>query len=532
MFFNAKRHKVKHRGTQRLVFFTLLYSLPQVLILGDFSALAHRVTCPSGTKLVNNEGKSDCVPVGSIGNTVFNDINSNCQQDADESGIPGVRVDLLDSHGNVVSTTTTDSNGKYRFVDLLTGDYRVTIPHPPDRFTPTLTQSHPIHLGVGQNFEHADFGFRPPSDGLIGDTVFQDRNGNGIQDEHEPGISHINVTLKFPDGSTQTTTTDEHGRYSFTHLPPGTYNVTSDVPPKHVLTTHANPIHINLLPSQRFTDADFGFREDLSIGQISIGGKVFSDRNTDGVPDKDESGIPNVVLTLTLPGSDGMLGNSDDTTQTINTDDNGVYQFDQLLTGNYRVTVSPPDNFPQVTTGSLQVDVNIPANQSLTNVDFGLAAGNLGTPRNKLVLVKRITEVLRTNGQRLQYNTFINDPNDQNDNELISSAVGEYNLLTPLSSGDQVEYTIYFRAGELLENLSLCDLIPQGTTYVSNSIAVTGGGVSTDQGRFFAPLVPLEQIPESRICENQNNANGTVIVKLGNFSSGQSGTVRFRVVID
>ncbi|MBW4642776.1 MAG: carboxypeptidase regulatory-like domain-containing protein [Goleter apudmare HA4340-LM2] len=532
MFLNAKGRKVERRGTQRFAFFTLLYSLPQVLILGNFSSLAHRV-CPSGTRLVTiNRGKSDCVLIGSIGDTVFNDINGNHHQDPNEPGISGVTVYLKDSHGNLVSTTTTDSNGKYRFPSLLAGQYTVTIPHPPDRFTLTQTQSHPIHLGVGQNFEHADFGFRPPANALIGDTVFRDQNGNGIQDNHEPGIPHIKVTLRLPDGSTRTTTTDGHGRYSFTHLPPGSYQVTSDVPQNHVLTTNANPLHIDLVPSQKFDHADFGFHEDSSIGRNSIGDTVFSDRNGNGIQDAGEPGIPNVLLTLTLPGVDGILGNDDDTNQTTTTNGNGIYNFDNLLVGNYRVTVNPPDNFPRVTTGSPQVDVNIPPGQSLTNVDFGLTASNLGASGNKLVLVKRITAVLRTNGQRLQYDTFIDDPNDQDDNELRPLTLGEYELLTPLVSGDEVEYTIYFRAGESLENLNLCDLIPVGTAYVTNSIAVTGSGFGADQGRFFSPLTSLEQIPESRVCENQNNANGTVIVKLGNISSGQSGTVRFWVKIN
>jgi uncharacterized repeat protein (TIGR01451 family) len=523
----------QHLLVLRSTFFILFLTFPQLLVLESWSVLAHRVSCPSGTKLVTtNRGKTKCVPTGSIGDTVFNDINANHHQDTDEVGIPGVRVYLKDSHGNVISKITTDRNGKYRFPDLITGQYTVTIPHPPDGFTPTLTPSHPIHLGVGQNFDQADFGFRPPSNGLIGDTVFLDQNNNGIQDNHEPGISHVNITLTLPDGSTRTTTTDGHGRYNFTHLPPGTYQVTSDVPPNHVLTTNANPIHINLLPSQQIDHADFGFREDLSIGRGSIGNLVFSDRNRNGRQDEDEPGIPNVVLTLTLPGPDGTLGNSDDTTQTTTTNNDGIYKFDNLPTGNYRVTVNPPDNFPQVTTGSPQVDVNLPAGESLTNINFGLTAGNFGASGNKLVLVKRITEVLRTNGQRLQYNTFIDDPNDQNDNELSSTAVGEYQLLNPLASGDEVEYTIYFRAGQSLENLNLCDLIPVGTSYVRNSLSVTGSGLGGDQGRFFSPLTPLEEIPESRVCENQNNANGTVIVKLGNISSEQSGSVSFRVKID
>ncbi len=467
----------------------------------------------------------------------------------------------------------------------------------------------------------------------IGDTVFRDDNGNGIQDNHEPGIPHIHVTLILPDGSKQTTTTDSRGKYSFVDLSPGIYQVQADVPQGNVLTTHTNPFHLNLEVGENIENVDFGFRPKSSTDSSSIGDTVFSDRNGNGVQDENEPGIPNVVLTLTLPGPDGILGTSDDTTRTTTTNNNGIYNFNDLPAGRYRVTVKPPRNFPQVTTGSLQIDVNLPANQSLTNVDFGLKrslggsigdfvfndknndglpnSGDIGLPNIKLTLknangqivattttnsngnysftdlplgnytvevtqpndftpttktilsanlteadpnnnnvdfgfaagnasanglslqlVKRITAVLKTDGQRIQYNTFIDDPNDQNDNAIGISPSGEYQLLTPLASGDEVEYTIYFRTGQSLENLNVCDLIPTGTAYVTNSILVTGNVADRNQGKFFSPLTPLEQVPESGICENRNNSNGTVIVKLGNVSSGQSGTVSFRVKIN
>ncbi|AFY35578.1 SdrD B-like domain-containing protein [Calothrix sp. PCC 7507] len=467
----------------------------------------------------------------------------------------------------------------------------------------------------------------------IGDTVFRDDNGNGIQDNHEPGVPHINITLTLPDGSTQTTTTDSHGKYSFSDLSPGTYQVRSDVPHGKVLTTRTNPFQINLESGQNLEHADFGFRPNTSTGGSSIGDTVFSDRNGNGVQDGGEPGIPNVVLTLTLPGTDGILGNGDDTTRTTTTNNNGIYNFNNLPDGNYRVTVNPPVNFPQITTGSPRIDVNLQTSQSLTNVDFGFrrslggsigdfvfndknndslsnsgdiglpnvqltlknangqivattttnsngnysftglplgnytvevtqpnnfspttktilsanlteaepddnnvdfgfAAGNASSNGVSLQLVKRITAVLKTNGQRIQYNAFIDDPNDQNDNSIGITPLGQYELLKPLVSGDEIEYTIYFRAGQSLENLNVCDLIPAGTAYVNNSISVTGNGVDGNQGRFFSPLTSLEQVPESGVCENRNNPNGTVIVKLGNISSGQSGSVSFRVKIN
>ncbi|MDZ8053347.1 MAG: SdrD B-like domain-containing protein [Aulosira sp. ZfuVER01] len=568
---------------------------------------------------------------GSIGDFVFSDTNGNNIAEPGESGIANLNLVLRDANGNVISTTKTDANGIYRFINVPAGTYTVAVTNPPAGFTPTLQPS-AVTLAANQNIDTVDFGFRPPTDGSIGDTVFTDTNANGTQDSGEPGIANVTVTLTLPNGTPRTATTDSNGKYSFPGLAPGNYQVSATPPQGNTLTTGINPFNINLLPSQKLDSADFGFRLGAFTGDRgSIGDTVFNDTNGNGVQDAGESGVPNVPITLTLPGNDGILGTPDDTTQTTTTNGNGIYNFSNLPPSNYRVTINPPFNFPQITTGSSQVNVNLQPGQSLTNVDFGLrrppggsigdtvfndtnknsrqdsgetvipnvkltlrnangqivdtattnnngnyiftglpdgnytvdattpqnftpttatsvpvnvAAGNpdivnvdfgfvAGGPSNAgLQLVKRITAIAKINGQRIPYNTFVDDPNDQNDNVLSPAPVGQYEIQTPIESGDEVEYTVYFRAGQLLDNLNFCDLIPTGTTYVPNTITVNGGGAGADQGRFFSPLAPLESVPESNVCENRNNPNGTVIVRLGNVPNGQSGSVSFRVKIN
>ena len=45
-----------------------------------------------------------------------------------EPGIAGQVVTLLDSHGNVKATTTTDANGEYQFTGLAEGCYTIQFP--------------------------------------------------------------------------------------------------------------------------------------------------------------------------------------------------------------------------------------------------------------------------------------------------------------------------------------------------------------------------------------------------------------------
>ena len=56
---------------------------------------------------------------------MFNDLNGNGTLDPGDPGLSGWTVDLLDSVGNIVATTVTDSNGDYSFSDLGPGTYTV-----------------------------------------------------------------------------------------------------------------------------------------------------------------------------------------------------------------------------------------------------------------------------------------------------------------------------------------------------------------------------------------------------------------------
>lgn len=173
-----------------------------------------------------------------------------------------------------------------------------------------------------------------------------------------------------------------------------------------------------------------------------------------------------------------------------------------------------------------------------------------------LLLVKRITQVNR-DGQVLEginFNTFVDDPNDPDDNASGWSQLPGGELLgvpriSPdrrLESGDTVEYTIYFlsNGGTVVNGVNVCDLIPQGTTFISDSFRQGSGIVlnqdgtpipqtnaaDQDSGTFFPPLNPV-----SMLCAEANNPNGAVVLELGDISStapNNVGLVRFQVKID
>ena len=191
-----------------------------------------------------------------IGDLVFNDKNNNGKQEAGELGIVGVTVKLFDGANNQVgSSTTTDANGNYLFSNLPAGNYVVEISAPVGYKSSTGTngsatgvyepatspatnvnnedngtnvsgqiiRSKSIALTTTDN-TNVDFGlFRPAK---LGDTVFRDFNGNGIQDVGEGGVA--GVTVKLYDSANNviaSTTTDANGKYLFDNLTAGNYTV-------------------------------------------------------------------------------------------------------------------------------------------------------------------------------------------------------------------------------------------------------------------------------------------------------------------
>jgi uncharacterized repeat protein (TIGR01451 family)/fimbrial isopeptide formation D2 family protein len=76
--------------------------------------------------------------------------------------------------------------------------------------------------------------------GRIGDTIYRDWNGNGVQDPGEEGLPGVTVKRYAPDGTTLrgTTTTDADGKYLFTGLvtPIHVIKVDSGVPAAYTLT--------------------------------------------------------------------------------------------------------------------------------------------------------------------------------------------------------------------------------------------------------------------------------------------------------
>ena len=322
-----------------------------------------------GDKTPDNTSSVPLTAGYTIAGKLYNDANASFSSDNGESPYAGVTVALLkrdgtpvlDKDGNPV-TAVTDAEGKYSFVGLALGEYSVSVVDPTSG---PLEGTKPTEAYTGRYKTSADvtiaeatgsvidvnFGFVKPAS--LGDYTWMDVNRDGIQDADEPALPGVTVTLTYEDGSAVTdasgdpvaaVTTDANGKYSFENLLPGGYKVSFQAPAGFEATTSeagddraadSNGASASVTVAQGQTDdtIDFG-----AVGTGVIGDQLFVDvnQNGGGAPDAGDRPLAGVKVTLTWTGPGGITRTYETTT-----DADGTYKFENLLPGDYKVSVDP-----------------------------------------------------------------------------------------------------------------------------------------------------------------------------------------------
>jgi fimbrial isopeptide formation D2 family protein/uncharacterized repeat protein (TIGR01451 family) len=302
---------------------------------------------------------------GTIGDRVWFDVDADGVQDAGEPGLAGVDVtvtwlgiDGVPGGGDdQVFTATTNASGTWTVTQLPAGAYTVAVDGAtvPPAFTTQTGDPDATHdgastltLAAGASNLVQDFGYAGTSS--IGDTVWFDRNGDGLRDLSDDGIPGVTVTLTWygvdgapggGDDATFTRTTGATGDYLFEHLPAGAYRVEASGLPAYYVNTfdedgdHDQATPVVLPDATAHLTADFGYR-----GATAIGDRVWWDLNADGVQDVGEPGIPGVQVTITFAGPDDIFGNGDDLVFVETTGTTGDYLVTNTPEGLYQVAVT------------------------------------------------------------------------------------------------------------------------------------------------------------------------------------------------
>ncbi|MDA3926728.1 MAG: GEVED domain-containing protein [Kiritimatiellae bacterium] len=293
--------------------------------------------------------------------------------------------------------------------------------------------------------------------GLAGNYVWEDLNGDGIQDDGEPGVSNVVINLYESDGTTPIafTTTAADGSYLFNGLQPTNY-VIKVVPPvgtefefttANVGTNPAVDSDADAVGEVAVSLLSDLVRDDVDAGvyvPAEIFGYLFVDENDDQIRNTGDTSITNALVALVVDG---------ETLYTTYTSTNGYYEFIDVPAGIVTVQVFQADaNLVKVPDST-----DVMRNRAISNaVDtavieysvlsgYGVLAALPGEPLNfgyvDHPLSTRIDlTVYATTDGRVMIELFTVNENGNNDIEIYAIMDGDWVMVAMVPS-EQVEGT-------------------------------------------------------------------------------------------
>jgi len=481
------------------------------------------VTLGAGEIYLNADFGYQNTLLSSISDTVWFDTDSSGTRDSGESGIAGVTVSLLSADGNIIATTVTSPTGSFSFSGIENGDYTIIITDTNDELSGcsgTTTDADNSQKSVTGGHSGMNFGYTRP--GTVGDTVFSDADGDGVQDAGEPGISGVTVVLwqdadengvfdSTLDSSVMNTVTGPDGKYSFTGLASGDYFISVDdaqtglnsyAPSTTDHETGGNAAGTQIevaLASGSLLDADFGYQNN-SLANIS--GSVWDDLNTDATDDwPDEPPIAGVTVVLRKDGN--VIA------ETV-TNAGGDFSFSGVAPGGYSITVTDDDDVLDgytLTTsgGSLPVTVT---SADITDQDFGYVRNPETGSIGDLVWNDVNGDRVRDGGEPGIGNVFVTLYQDVNDNGVIDS--GDTDLGSVITDADGGYVFTGLPAGDYLVDVNGSTVL----TALPGSVLTTANepldvALSAEEDYSIADLGYQQQGTVSGHLFEDSDGNGT-----------------------
>jgi hypothetical protein len=269
----------------------------------------------------------------------FEDLNGNGVYDQNQ-GEKGLADWEFSVEGKEPFNDKTGSDGIVSHKDIRPDTYTIREIAKPGWFSTTRTEQS-VTINPGEE-KKVYFGNKRPQP----ITKFEDRNGNGVMDAGEQGLSGWTFEIKGP--VTTSRTTDANGQININDLPAGSYLVTESL---------TNPIWYNTTPmsvSMTVPGQDVRFGND-KYRTLKV--FKFNDLNRNGKYEQNESGLNGWEFQVS-----GGVG------QNI-TNSNGIATFKVKANKKYNVSESLPVGWLNST--PLDIEVQIDPTKDTTEIRFG-----------------------------------------------------------------------------------------------------------------------------------------------------------------
>jgi SdrD B-like protein len=213
----------------------------------------------------------------------------------------------------------------------------------------------------------------------VSGVKFEDRNGNGVRDSGEPGLTGIEIRADAESGTRLRGLTGSDGSFQICGLTHGgEFRVTEAVPFGFQQTAP-----LDHRPSRRLIAQDFGYFviscddnfNGLDFGNQlipnAIGGIKFEDLNANGVRDPGEPGLAGFTISLSSPspGSPPL--------QTVVTDANGNFLFTNVTPGSFVLSETQQQGFSLTVPALNSIPVTLVSGGSSIANEFGNFRGVL-----------------------------------------------------------------------------------------------------------------------------------------------------------
>ncbi len=481
----------------------------------------------------------------SIGGKVWLDGNNNGIMEKEEAGFANANITLKSQKGKAEYTFTTDDTGIWNFENIKDGTYNLKVEIPEtnlfaiytiegDRdmrsvFTPYTghKENRNFMLTAGEQRKNVNIGVVKP--GVLVGKAFLDVNYNGVFDEGEEGVENVIVEVirDSTDASFGKIKTDENGNFTFQALRQNNYRVRAIVPDDGSEFTVVGSGDIS--NSNKFVQR--GNRREFSVPnvriennvetsvvigvakKVNIGGKVFIDKNFDGLLDKNEKAVNNVKV-FAFDENGTMLYET-------KTNNKGEYRIDGLYKGKVIIKIEPLADHMFVRRLAIEDDstnpishiedgygVTFPVDVIMNNDNTSINAGMILSG----IIKGRLFEDLNDNGlmdsDEPGFEAINVELLDADGNTILttqSNNNGEYEFDGVMPNDYKIKYTIF-------DNMEFAELVDGGNTFKAPGLEYISDTFIFNVGdKFEAPLGGIVKLANYKgVFYHDVNGNGVM----------------------